>query len=74
MAPVRAHQRRARAGQLQGHGLQHRAPLRHAHLRHHQHRLLQVENEQGTGFYHVLTLFRVCRHESWLGVRILTLP
>lgn len=56
MAVVRADQRRARAGQLQGHGLQHRSAVRHAALRHPQHSLLQVEDEQGPGLHHVPTI------------------
>lgn len=59
LAPVRADQRRARAGELQGYDVQHRASLRHAHLCHHQHRLLQVEDEPGPGFHHVPPVLRV---------------
>lgn len=39
--------------------LRHRAALHHASLRHHLHRLLQVEDEQGSGLHHVPALLHL---------------
>lgn len=70
MAPVRADQRRASPGQLQRHGLQHSAALCHAAVRHPQHRLLQVEDEQGSRVHHVPPLFRLRGSQSRPRIRL----
>lgn len=60
--------------QLEGHGLQHRTALRHVDLRHHQHSLLQVENEQGSWFHHVPALLCLRRRQPGPRVWLPTLP
>lgn len=72
MATLRAHLRRASPGELQRHGVQHSAPLRHAYLRHHQHCLLQVEDEQGTRVHHVPPVLRLRRGQP--GTRVWVPP
>lgn len=74
MAAIRTDLRRAGGGELQGHDLQHRPSLRHVAVRHPQHRLLQVEDEQGPRLHHVLALLRLRRSELGARVRIPTLP
>lgn len=61
MAPVRFDLRETRGGELRWHGVQYSNPVLHAAVRDHEHRLLQMENEQGPRVHDVHPLFRLRR-------------
>ena len=68
MAAVWDNLRRASPGELQRHGVQHSPAIRHADLRHHQHRLLQVEDEPRARVHHVPSI--LCLRWSQPGSRV----
>jgi len=74
VAPVRLDLRETRGGELGGHGLQHSDTLLHAALRDPEHRLLQMENEQGSGLHHVHPLLRLRRRLADVRVSDRGLP
>lgn len=74
LAAVRHHLRPARGGELRWHGVQYRHPVHDAPVRHHVHRLLPLEDEQGARLLHVPAVLRVCGRKPWLRVRVPGLP
>jgi len=73
VAPVWFDLRETRGGELGGHGVQHSDTLLHAALRDHEHRLLQMENEQGTRFHDVHPLLCLRRRLADVRVRMVGL-
>lgn len=74
MAPVRFNLRETRGGELGGHGVQHSDTVLHAAVRDHEHRLLQMENEQGPRLHDVHPLLRLRRRLADVRVRDAGLP
>jgi len=69
MAPIRFNLRKTRGGELSGHGVQHSDTVLHAAVRDHEHRLLQMENEQGPRLHDVHPLLRLRRRLADVRVR-----
>lgn len=59
----------ASGGELGGYGVQHSDSLLHATIRDYEHRLLQVENEQGSRLHDVPPLLRLRRCFAHVRVR-----
>jgi len=74
MAPIRFNLRETRGGELGGHGVQHSDTVLHAAVRDHEHRLLQMENEQGPRLHDVHPLLRLRRRLADVRVRDTGLP
>jgi len=74
MALIRFNLRETRGGELSGHGVQHSDTVLHAAVRDHEHRLLQMENEQGPRLHDVHPLLRLRRRLADVRVRDTSLP
>lgn len=74
MAPIRFNLRETRGGELSGHGVQHSDTVLHAAIRDHEHRLLQMENEQGPRLHDVHPLLRLRRRLADVRVRDSGMP
>jgi len=74
MAPIRFNLRETRGGELDGHGVQHSDTVLHAAVRDHEHRLLQMENEQRPWLHDVHPLLRLRRRLADVRVRDTGLP
>ena len=61
-------------GELSGNGLQHSYSILYATLRDHEHRLLQMANEQGSRLHHVPSVFRLRCHFTYVRVRSCQVP
>lgn len=66
--------REARGGELGGHGVQHSNSILHAAVRHHEHRVLQVADEQGPRVHHVPPLLRLRGGLADVRVRVPGVP
>lgn len=74
LAIVRHHLRGVGGGQLRRHGMLDHHPVHDADLRHHLHRLLPLEDEQGPGLYHVPPLLRLRGRVAHVRVREAGVP
>lgn len=74
LVTIRNHLREARGGELGGYGLLHNDPLHDAAVRHHVHRMLPVEDEQGTWLHDVSALLRFRRRFPDVRVQVHQVP
>lgn len=74
VAAVRLDLRKTRGSELGGDGVQHSDPILHAAVRHLEHRLFQVADEQRPRVHHVPPLLRLRRRLADVRVRVPGLP